>query len=151
MLFCPYPLTEETLGYLRQAGTVGVECIVLWLGYREGQDVRVACAYRPEQTARRNRFVIPPQEMTKIMALLREHRWMIAAQVHSHPFDAFHSEANDEGAIVRHEGALSFVVPWFAASTNAQTFLHEVALYCLQAGDRWVEVPEKDLACKIEF
>ncbi len=151
MLLCPYSIVEQTVGHLRQAGKVGVECIVLWLGDRDGDHVRVVTAYRPEQTARRNRFLIPPREMSNIMALIRERRWMIAAQVHSHPFEAFHSKADDEGAIVRHEGALSFVVPWFAASTNAQTFLHEVALYCLQAGDRWVEVPEKEMACKIEF
>jgi len=36
---------------------------------------------------------------------------MVAAQVHSHPDEAFHSKGDDEWAIVRHEGALSIVVP----------------------------------------
>lgn len=151
MLLCAHSFVEETLVHLQQAGSVGVESIVLWLGVWEGDNIRVASVYRPQQTARRDQFLISPKEMTSIMELLREHRWMIAAQVHSHPREAFHSTADDEGAIVRHQGALSFVVPWFASKTNAKTFLRDVALYHLDAGDRWLEVVGKDTACTIKF
>ena len=150
MLLCANSLVEETLAHLQEAGKSGLECIVLWLGIREGDDVRVVSAYRPQQAARRDQFLISPREMASIMELLREHRWMIAAQVHSHPFEAFHSRADDEGAIVRHQGALSFVVPWFAAKTSRQTFLSDVAIYALAAGDRWVEILVKETSCTIE-
>jgi hypothetical protein len=151
MLLCAHSLVEETLVHLHQAGKAGVECIVLWLGVWEGDNVRVVSIYRPQQTARRDQFLISPREMASIMELLREHRWMIAAQVHSHPFEAFHSIADDEGAIVRHQGALSFVVPCFAAKTSVKTFLRDVALYRLEAGDRWLEVVAKETSCTIEF
>jgi hypothetical protein len=151
MLLCAQSFVEETLVHLEKAGRGGVECIVLWLGVWEGDDIRVASVYRPQQTARRDQFLISPNEMASIMELLREHRWMIAAQVHSHPFEAFHSIADDEGAIVRHQGALSFVVPWFAAKTSVETFLEDIALYRLEAGDRWLEVVAKETLCTIQF
>jgi hypothetical protein len=151
MLLCAFSFVEETLVHLQQAGRVGVECIVLWLGVWEGDDVRVVSVYRPKQAACRDQFLISPEEMASIMELLRERRWMIAAQVHSHPLEAFHSIADDEGAIVRHQEALSFVVPWFAAKTSVKTFLRDVALYRLEAGDRWLEVVAKETSCTIKF
>lgn len=149
MLECSISVVEETLRHLKEAGQGDVECIVLWLARRKGDNVHVVSAYRPQQTARCDQFLIPPQEMAAIMDLLREHRWMIAAQVHSHPCEAFHSIADDEGAIVRHEGALSFVVPRFAVQTTAESFLRDSALYRLEAGDCWLEVLEKETVCTI--
>jgi proteasome lid subunit RPN8/RPN11 len=153
MLLCPANLLEETLGHLQRAGQQRTECVVLWLGRREGENVRVVEAYRPEQRVRRDQFLILPPEMEAIMTHLRERRLMVTAQVHSHPLEAFHSEADDEGAIVRHVGALSFVVPRFAARTDVASFLSDAALYELQEGDIWLEVPrgEVEKTCNIVF
>ena len=68
-------------------------------------------------------FHIPPEGMTALYAELRHKRLMVAAQVHSHPQEAFHSKADDRWAIVRHEGALSLVVPHFAQATTLDRFL----------------------------
>ena len=80
---------------------------------------------------------------------LRSRRVMVAAQVHSHPRDAFHSKADDRWAIVRHEGALSLVVPNFALGTTVATFLDDTKVYRLSMSDQWVEVlkPELDRSC----
>ena len=66
---------------------------------------------------------------------------MIAAQVHTHPFEAFHSEADDRWAIVRHVGAVSLVVPYFATTTTPDNFLDQIALFSLDANNQWIEVP----------
>lgn len=70
---------------------------------------------------------------------------MVAAQVHSHPREAFHSKADDRWAIVRHEGALSLVVPNFAIGTMVSTFLDDTKVYRFSASAQWVEVPRPEL------
>jgi hypothetical protein len=65
---------------------------------------------------------------------------MVAAQVHSHPGEAFHSKADDRWAIVRHEGALSLVVPNFALDTTVSRFLDDTKIYQFSAAAQWTEV-----------
>ena len=140
-MLCPTWLVEASLARLRDAGQDRHECIMLWLGRREGELLRVHEAYRPIQNAREDMFEIPPAGMTALHAELRKRRLMVAAQVHSHPAEAFHSKADDRWAIIRHEGALSLVVPYFAAETTTSNFLDQTKIYHFTAAARWVEVP----------
>ena len=66
---------------------------------------------------------------------------MVAAQIHSHPHEAFHSEADDTWAIVRHEGAFSLVVPRFAADTTLDNFLDHTKVFQFSQRSTWDEVP----------
>jgi proteasome lid subunit RPN8/RPN11 len=118
----------------------------LWLGRRREQAIHVEAVYRPTQTAKADMFHIPPEGMTALYAELRHKRLMVAAQVHSHPQEAFHSKADDRWAIVRHEGALSLVVPHFAQATTLDRFLEDVKIYQFSVGARWVEVPSAEVA-----
>ena len=143
---CTKAIVEATLGWLRQAGHTRRECVALWLGRRGPATVDVMDAYRPEQNAEIDMFHIPPHGMTELHAVLRQRRLMVAAQVHSHPAEAFHSKADDRWAIVRHEGALSLVVPHFALQTTTQDFLSHTKVFRFTATSRWQEIPEADLA-----
>ena len=71
---------------------------------------------------------------------------MVAAQVHTHPAQAFHSEADDQWAIVRHVGALSLVVPYFAKDTRVASFFDDVALFRLSSENAWCEVSRANAA-----
>ena len=146
-LTCNNAIIVETIHYLRSAGRNQQECIVLWLGRRNAvtETLDIQEVRRPRQTARRDRFNIPPEEMAALKGYLREHRLMIGAQVHSHPAEAFHSLADDTGAIIRHVGALSFVLPWFASDVRVSSFLYDAALFELQENNTWLEV-SKDYA-----
>ena len=53
------------------------------------------------------------------------------AQVHSHPGEAFHSPADDRWAIPRQVGALSIVLPFFAAGISEETFFEQAAVFTL--------------------
>ena len=101
------------------------------------------------QTAKADMFHIPPTGMTALHAELRRRRFMVAAQVHSHPRNASHSKADDRWAIVRHEGALSLVVPNFATGTTVATFLDNTKVYRFSVSAQWVEVlkPELGRSC----
>src|SRR6266404_6352259 len=128
-VLCSSSLVEATLAHLHEAGQAVRECVVLWLGRREGGQVRVVSAYRPLQSAAEDMFQIPPAGMAALHTELRRNRFMVAAQVHSHPREAFHSRADDRWAIVRHEGALSLVVPHFASGTTVSNFLQDTKVY----------------------
>jgi Prokaryotic homologs of the JAB domain len=101
-VLCPQALVDETIGHLKAAGTAQRECLVLWLARRFDDRINVVMAHRPEQQAWRDRFTVDAAEMASLKALPRKERLMIGAQVHSHPKEAFHSFADDEGAFVRH-------------------------------------------------
>ena len=140
LLYCPRLIVETTLGHLREAGSRRHECVVLWLGRRDETSVRIVRAYRPAQIAEADMFHIPRAGMAALHDEMRRDRVMVAAQVHSHPSEAFHSKADDRWAIVRHEGALSLVVPYFASRTAATDFLKHTKVYRFSSSARWVEV-----------
>jgi len=150
-VICPLAVVSATIEALRESGACGHEGIVLWLGHRRSDRVEIVQAYVPEHSARHDMFHIPPSGMRKLQTHLRTHRWMIGAQVHSHPALAFHSRADDEWAIVRHVGALSIVAPHFARHLTPDSFLGDCATYELDARNRWrkVEIAEIAALCEI--
>jgi proteasome lid subunit RPN8/RPN11 len=145
LVLCPKAAVEQTLVHLRDAGTRLQECVVLWLGKREGETIQIMRCYRPLQRAKTDQFHIPPEGMTALQAVMRSERLMVAAQVHSHPGLAFHSEADDAWAIVRHEGALSLVVPRFAADTIPGNFMQQTKTYRFSEHATWDEIASAEL------
>jgi hypothetical protein len=90
-------------------------------------------------------FHITPPGMDALRDRLRAGRLMVAAQVHTHPEKAFHSEADDRWAIIRHRGALSCVVPWFARRTRAERFLGDTKVFRLDASSEWIELLHREV------
>ncbi|MHB1069564.1 MAG: Mov34/MPN/PAD-1 family protein [Gemmatimonadaceae bacterium] len=144
-------LRAMTLSVLQETGSTRVECVVLWLGRRAGDSIVVTECYRPKQEARADFFRIPPASMLELKAHLRRERLMVAAQVHTHPRDAFHSAADDAWAIIRHEGALSLVLPQFALKTDEGTFADDVKVFRLNARNVWCEVPAPEVDACLEL
>ena len=115
----PVDLATETDFQLRVAGEEGAERFVLWSGSLEGSTFLIETMHVPRQRAYR----LPAGLMVRVEGdeLHRLNRWLfennqeLGVQVHSHPTDAFHSELDDSFPIVTVRGALSIVVPDFAA------------------------------------
>jgi proteasome lid subunit RPN8/RPN11 len=141
LLKCPRESVEQTLTHLREAGRRDQECVVLWLGKRQADHIDLLSCCKPLQFAKADQFIIPPEGMAALQSKLRADRLMVAAQVHSHPEDAFHSKADDTWAIIRHEGAISLVVPRFASDTFIDNFLDQTKVYRFSSGATWDEVP----------
>ena len=146
LVHCPTRVVDITLDQLREAGNRRCECVVLWLGERVADSVQIRQAYRPVQRSRTDMFYIPPEGMQALHSELRRHRYVVAAQVHSHPGPAYHSGADDKWAIVRHEGALSLVVPQFAFATTVANFFDHAKIHRFSADATWVEVPQSEAA-----
>ena len=130
---------QKSIDLLRDAGER--ECVLLWLGRRERGIQQIVDVYRPEQIGTVDYFEIPRSGMAALMARLRADSLYVVSQVHTHPREAFHSSADDRWAIVRHVGALSIVLPRFAAFTTAENFLEQAAVYRLDKSNSWNEVP----------
>jgi proteasome lid subunit RPN8/RPN11 len=144
-------IIELTLKYLKASGTRRCEGIVLWLGNREGGSINVKEVYEPDHQARADYFHIPEASMLKLKEHLRKNRLFIVSQVHSHPHEAFHSEADNRWAIVRHAGALSIVIPYFASQASSDNFFDNAATFQLSPVNRWEELTKQQVGdlCKI--
>lgn len=142
----PRSVIAITLTAFQAAGASRRECVVLWLGRRTHSEISVVQAYVPDQVAQEDFFKIPRASMAALFQVLRDGELMVAAQVHTHPRDAFHSAADDRWAIVRHVGALSLVLPNFAQKTSVDSFLNEAAVFRLSDRNEWELVAEPVVA-----
>lgn len=142
---------SQTIEVLQRSGQRRHEGIVFWLGRRAGDRIEIVEVYEPAHEAKVDFFHIPPRSMQALQAELRSKRLMIAAQVHSHPMEAFHSRADDTWAVIRHVGAVSIVLPYFASRTSVNAFFTEAAVFQLSSANRWLQVPDhgKDSVCRM--
>jgi hypothetical protein len=131
---------------LREAGDDGFEAVVVWAGqWRQFQQglFSVELMMMPRQQAVRTEHgvgvLVDDEAMFEMNRMLNERNLRLAAQVHSHPTDAYHSETDERYSIVTARGGLSLVVPDFARDPFS---LGSCAVYRLEARNQWVEVPE---------
>jgi proteasome lid subunit RPN8/RPN11 len=137
MLVCDIGVIDCTLAHMLAGGARRTETVILWLGRRSESTEEVSGAFRPTQIVSQDSFRIPPQAMRELLAYLRKERLHVLAQVHSHPAAAYHSDADNRWAIVRHCGAISLVIPWFGKRTTALSFQDDVAAFQLDPSDTW--------------
>lgn len=144
-LRCPQQFLDDTLTHLRAGGAKQCETVVLWLGNKHEGIREIGEVYRPEQVVDVDYFLIPQEGMRSLMRHLKETRLQVLAQVHSHPEQAYHSKADDTWSIIRHVGAISIVIPFFASTTSKDNFENHAATYQLNDSNRWVEVAFADV------
>jgi proteasome lid subunit RPN8/RPN11 len=146
MMWVPSAVIAETLMAIHESGRHDQEGIVIWLGRRSGEDVNVVEPHHPIHDAKSNMFLIPSAGMRKLQERMRDTRTFVAAQVHSHPEEAFHSEEDVRWAIVRHAGALSAVLPRFGLRITPSSFLEKAKLFRLNEASTWQEVLGQEAA-----
>ena len=124
----------------RAAGMFGNEAVGFLAGrHRDESEFIVSNAIVPLQRTFRDDsggcgVVLEGETLFQMNKLLHRERLTLVAQVHSHPTKAFHSDVDDQYAIMTREGGLSIVVPDFGAADN---FLSDWAVYRLRNRD-WV-------------
>ena len=146
-----YPTVCHTIDRIRQRGESGAEGVMLWLGRRSECDAGVSEAYEPLYRSKADQFIVPPAGMSALMDRICATGHAVVAQVHSHPQRAFHSEADETWALVKHVGAYSIVLPWFGMHTTAEDFWQQAAVFVMQANGRWMELSnaDKDRSCLV--
>ena len=133
-------LILETSSILRKFGRQGYEGLALWLGVISGTAAIVKEVLEPPQTPIRGEegvgFLVSGDTLFALNRYLHGSGLRLIAQVHSHPSNAYHSEADDCLAVATKDGSFSIVVPDFAAGPAE---LSRWAIYQLSAGC-WLEV-----------
>ena len=111
------PLLEATLDVLREAGDRGCEAFVVWGATIDSGVVHFGTMLVPDQVAHRTDdgllVTVNGDALFQINKALYDRGEILAAQVHSHPTVAFHSDTDDCCSLVTLTGALSLVVPDF--------------------------------------
>lgn len=147
--FCiPRRLLDQTLDVLRDAGRHGHEAFVVW-GGTVGDNQKIltfATAMAPAQTAHKTDngllVTVDGNALFEVNRALFHRSEILAGQVHSHPADAYHSDTDDHYPLVTLAGALSLVVPAFAA--NAPDDIGQWAWYRLVGTGAWADLTSTD-------
>ena len=142
----------DTYRFLRRAGRKGYEGLVLWPGRLEATRISVDAALIPTQTVFRSEnglgYRVEEDELARIADHIADHGLVLPVQVHSHPSEAYHSEADDADPIVATLGGVSIVVPDFATGPpDPATW----AIYRLLPGQGWVELSGPQAAALFSF
>jgi proteasome lid subunit RPN8/RPN11 len=121
-------------------GSEGFEGFVLWSGIMIGLERFEFCSFIvPEQHARlTNNGLLVSVDGTalfEVNRLLHDRGEILAAQVHSHPTEAYHSSTDNTFPLATILGGLSVVIPDFAR--NAPTDIHKWAWYRLSKRGLW--------------
>ena len=115
----PQAVVNEVQEFLREAGTSENEAVGFWAGKADGETFRVRAAVIPNQDAVSTEdgevaVILSGDELFRMNVWLYRNGLTLVAQIHSHPGDAYHSETDDEFAVMTRVGGLSIVVPDFA-------------------------------------
>ena len=111
----PGGMVEASADALRSLSDGVRESVVLWIGIGGPDKAFVQRLLVPHQLASPKHFEVPREERVRIIRELGVSGEKVLAQLHTHPGRAFHSRADDRLALPRHTGAISIVVPDFAA------------------------------------
>lgn len=133
-------IIDKTLSVLQEAGARRIERVLLWLVPLKGNSTEVSEIFIPLQVAKMDYFHIPREGVALTLRHLKEKKLKAVAQVHSHPKEAFHSDADDRWAIINHVGAMSLVLPYFALHTSPQTFVQHAVVFEMSIAKKWEEV-----------
>jgi hypothetical protein len=115
----PRELAEGCYAALRERGQEGDELFIALsavlednsvVNFRRGLLPDQQCHHTPQGLL----VTIPGEAIFALNRDCYEHGEFLAAQIHAHPGEAYHSGADDALALVRLPGSLSIVVPDFA-------------------------------------
>ncbi|MFE2755359.1 hypothetical protein ACFXGA_25480 [Actinosynnema sp. NPDC059335] len=95
----------------------------------------------PDQVPRRGATGVSVEVTRKgqmELALALDADELYVARIHSHPYEAFHSRADDANPALTHEGALSVVVPFFGLGLRRGL---DACAVLRREGGRWRDLP----------
>lgn len=129
-------MLEETFATFRSCGENLRECQLYWLS-RWDDPLQLMEVAHPRHASNRYALSIGSNWISKFWDDLADRCLGVRVQVHTHPFEAFHSATDDAYPLLGDAGFLSLVIPDFAMGPVgfAGAYLCEI-----QADGRWREV-----------
>jgi hypothetical protein len=141
----------ETGELLQEAGQEELESVVVWVGrIVDDETAEVLSPLRPRQICFRTEdgvgVEVPPDAISELISALPQGMFVLA-RVHSHPGAAYHSPVDDTNMLIAHQGAISIVVPNFAADPIA---LERCSVNELRHGEGWIELSSWEVGERFE-
>lgn len=137
----PRPVLADTVRVLREQSAGRREAVVLWQGrVLDWLTAEVTRLLVPRQDTGPLHFNVPLEERLRILAEVSGAEQFILIQLHTHPREAFHSEADDRLAITKHTGAISVVVADFGTRWTGD--FRETSVNQSLGGGLWRELSE---------
>jgi hypothetical protein len=138
-LLIPTSVLDQSLRGLR--GYVPREGLCYWFGreLEPGTGLVMVSAF-PRIYSSEYSFELAPGQMSELTTWAQREGLWILAQVHTHPTDEPHSDADEEYSITRRPGFLSVVIPFGAQFSN----LRRPQWRCFEcdADGQWVDIDE---------
>jgi hypothetical protein len=145
----PLNCAEKAYLHMRTVGAKALEGVGLFAGVVENDIALIKEAIIPAQKLYSLEgglmYAVENDELFRINVHLHSTKQILLAQIHSHPGRAYHSEMDDAYPIITKAGALSIVVPDFAAE---EISLARWAVYRLIDRNAWINIDPKKI---IEF
>lgn len=132
-------LVEASLKGLR--GYVPREGLCYWLGRALGPRVAFVTAVAfPRIYSTEYSFELAPGQMSAVNERADREGFFVIAQVHTHPTDEPHSQADEEWSPTRRPGFISVVIPFGAQFSNLRA--PRWSCYECDAHGEWVDAGE---------
>ena len=151
-VFIPKEFVDAVYEEFRNTGQQGFERVALFAGEKKGVEFSVTHLLYPKQQLLRGpnglSFHVDGDELERIGEWLYQQSYSLVSQIHSHPAEAYHSEADDELAIITTFGGLSIVVPDYGFSD--QSFEHS-AFYRLLPDTGWTALSPIQISSLIKI
>lgn len=145
-IYFPKELVEDVYQQIRETGVEGYERLALCAGQKKSKEFEVTHILYPKQHLRKTSlgvsFHVDGEELERIGDWLYQKDLSLIAQIHSHPDEAYHSEADDNYAIITKSGGVSIVIPHFGTS---DTCFEKSAFFRLHPQTGWTELSKQQI------
>lgn len=142
---------QNTLEELRKVGDGNKEGIAYWSGIlNEAKATIKNVMFADEYPEFHNEklFASVSLDMSfKISEKIHQREEILFAQVHTHPFEAFHSYVDDTYPISHRIGFFSIVIPYFGKNINS---LLQCKIFEYEGKAKWHELDEDEIKRKFE-
>ena len=120
------------------------EGVVYLIGQTDGFTSLALAVFRPAATTTRGSFHVDTAAMRQVVESANAHGLQVVGQLHTHPGQAFHSDGDVAGALIRFGGFVSIVLPDYGSRLPS---LEGAAIYMFSAAERrFAELALSDLS-----
>ena len=142
-IIIPREIQAQTIAHIRVCGDRRAEGYVTWSGIQIEDKTHVKSVLIPRNGGLESfgSVEFTDESLEEIADEVISRGEKLVAQVHSHPFEAFHSEVDNQYPIIHRRGFLSIVIPFFGRHGFEEFGRYRVYEYV--ENNHWKELSQK--------
>ena len=139
----PIKVLDSTFDFLQKYGRKQLESHAIWVGKKTDTTFDILGTWFPVQINSAISYEVPEEEEFRINVKLNKKKLITIAQIHTHPYSAFHSSVDDEGSELVLIDSLSIVIPNFGFIEKDDLTQWKVYRY---TGKSWEYLHEQEVS-----